>query len=158
MQKSLKKRKFIDVFRLLSPSSMLNIPNIMEKNLVMANILRLSLGRSGFGKSFTTPVQRPPPIQPFLLRKAVSAILFSSFVNKHPFNRAWKRGWSMDYCQCRLICNQIYHRSTSFYSRLPITRTLANSKQNRFPLDSFIHLPLVIRTLDNSNLPLTRSK
>ena len=33
----------------------------MEKNLVMANIFCLSLGRSGFGKSFTTPVQRPSP-------------------------------------------------------------------------------------------------
>ena len=63
----MKKRKFIDVLRLLSPSSMLNIPNIKEKNLVMANILRLSLGRSGFGRSFTTPVQRPPPPpHPFL--------------------------------------------------------------------------------------------
>ena len=47
------------------------------------------------------------------------------------------------------------------YSRFPITRTLANSNQNRFPLD-FLHtfpviLPSVIRTLNNSNLPLTRS-
>ena len=47
------------------------------------------------------------------------------------------------------------------YSRFPITRTLANSNQNRFPLD-FLHtftviLPSVTRTLDNSNLPLTRS-
>ena len=46
------------------------------------------------------------------------------------------------------------------YSWLPITRTLANSNQNRFPLD-FRHtftviLPSVTRTLDNSNLPLTR--
>ena len=30
----------------------------------MANIFRLSLGRSGFGKSFTTPVQRPSPPPP----------------------------------------------------------------------------------------------
>ena len=41
------------------------------------------------------------------------------------------------------------------YSRLPITRTFANSNQNRFPLD-FRHtftviLPSVTRTLDNSN-------
>ena len=41
------------------------------------------------------------------------------------------------------------------YSRIPITRTLANSNQNRFPLD-FCHtitviLPSVTRTLDNSN-------
>ena len=47
------------------------------------------------------------------------------------------------------------------YSRLPITRTLANSNQNPFPLD-FRHtftaiLPSETRTLDNSNLPLTRS-
>ena len=47
------------------------------------------------------------------------------------------------------------------YSWLPITRTLANLNQNRFPLD-FRHtftviLPSVTRTLDNSNLPLTRS-
>ena len=47
-------------------------------------------------------------------------------------------------------------------SWLPITRrTLANSNQNRFPLD-FCHtftliLPSLTRTLDNSNLPLTRS-
>ena len=54
------------------------------------------------------------------------------------------------------------------YSRLPITRALhykleprINSNRNRFPLD-FHHtftviLPLATRTLDNSNLPLTRS-
>ena len=45
--------------------------------------------------------------------------------------------------------------SLALYSRLPITRTLANSNQNRFPLD-FRHtftviLPSVTRTLDNSN-------
>ena len=49
----------------------------------------------------------------------------------------------------------------SIYSWLPITRTLANWNQNRFPLD-FCHtvtviLPLVTITLDNSNLLLTRS-
>ena len=41
------------------------------------------------------------------------------------------------------------------YSRLPITRTLANSNQNRFPLDlchTFtVILPSVTRNLDNSN-------
>ena len=46
-------------------------------------------------------------------------------------------------------------------SRLPITRTLANSNQNRFPLD-FRHtftviLPSITRILDKSNLPLTRT-
>ena len=55
------------------------------------------------------------------------------------------------------------------YSRLPITRTLelphleppANSNSNRFSLDfplAFtLILPLVTRTLVNSNLPLTRN-
>ena len=43
----------------------------------------------------------------------------------------------------------------SYYSRLPVTRTLANSDQNRFPLD-FRHtftviLPSITRILDNSN-------
>ena len=47
------------------------------------------------------------------------------------------------------------------YSQLPITRTLANSNQNRFPVD-FIHtftviLPSVTQTHANSNLPLTQS-
>ena len=46
-------------------------------------------------------------------------------------------------------------------SWLPITRTLANSNQNRFPLDlrhTFtVSLPSVTRTLANSKLPLTRS-
>ena len=49
----------------------------------------------------------------------------------------------------------------SKYSRLPITRTLADSNQNRFPL-GFPHtftviIPSVTRTLDNSILPQTRS-
>ena len=54
---------------------------------------------------------------------------------------------------------QFYVLKKSFkYSWLPITQTLANSNQ---PLD-FRHtftaiLPSVTRTLDNSNLPLTRS-
>ena len=44
---------------------------------------------------------------------------------------------------------------TKNYSRLPITRTLANSNQNRFLLD-FRHtftviLPSITRTLDNSH-------
>ena len=48
------------------------------------------------------------------------------------------------------------------YSWFPITQTLANSNKNRIPLD-FHHkftviLPLVTRTLDNSNLLLTRSR
>ena len=87
MQKSLKKRKFIDVFRLLSPSSMLNIPNIMEKNLVMANILRLSLGRSGFGTSFTTPVQRPPPTaHPFLSYNIVLRCIDPPRIHCNHFN------------------------------------------------------------------------
>ena len=48
------------------------------------------------------------------------------------------------------------------YSRLPITRALANSNPNRFPLD-FLHtftviLPSVTRTLNNSHLLLTRRK
>ena len=48
---------------------------------------------------------------------------------------------------------------TCTYSLLPITRTLANSNQNRFSLD-FRHkftviLPSVTRTLDNLNLPVT---
>ena len=47
------------------------------------------------------------------------------------------------------------------YSRIPITGTLANSNQHRFPVD-FVHTFTVIllsvtRTLDNSNLPLTRT-
>ena len=47
------------------------------------------------------------------------------------------------------------------YIRLPVTRTLANSNQNRFPVD-FLHiftviLPSVTWTLDNLNLPLTWS-
>ena len=48
-----------------------------------------------------------------------------------------------------------------YFSRIPITRTPANSNQNRFPVD-FVHtltviLPSVTRTLDNSNLSLTRT-
>ena len=47
------------------------------------------------------------------------------------------------------------------YSWFPITRTLANSNRSRFPLDILqtftIILPSVTQTLDNSNLPLTRS-
>ena len=55
-----------------------------------------------------------------------------------------------------------FHSSTSYiYGWLPITRTLAHSNQSRFPLDFLLTftviLPLVTRTLDNSNLPLTRS-
>ena len=51
---------------------------------------------------------------------------------------------------------------TCTYSLLPITRTLANSNQNRFSLD-FRHtftviLPSVTRTLDNLNLPVTWSR
>ena len=53
------------------------------------------------------------------------------------------------------------NRLTTLTDQLPITRTVANSNQNQFPLD-FRHtftviLPSVTRTLDNSNLPLTRS-
>ena len=57
------------------------------------------------------------------------------------------------------------NRNTStahlYYSRIPITRTLANPNQHRFPVD-FVHtftviLPSVTRTLDNSNLPLTQT-
>ena len=47
------------------------------------------------------------------------------------------------------------------YSWFPITRTLANSNRSRFPLDILqtftIILPSVTQTLDNLNLPLTRS-
>ena len=46
----------------------------------------------------------------------------------------------------------------SICSRLPITRTLANSNQHRFhtDFDTFTAiLPLVTRTLDDSSLPLT---
>ena len=55
----------------------------------------------------------------------------------------------------------MYMLDYSHYSQLPITQTLANLNQNRFPVD-FVHtftviLPLVTQTLDNSNLPLTRS-
>ena len=67
-------------------------------------------------------------------------------------NRLYLRGGISSECPRMYI---------SRYSRLPITRTLANSNQNRFPLD-FRHtftviLPSVTRTLDNSNLPLTRT-
>ena len=47
------------------------------------------------------------------------------------------------------------------YIRLPITRTLANSNQNRFPVDFLqiftVILPSVTWTLVNWNLPLTWS-
>ena len=47
------------------------------------------------------------------------------------------------------------------YSWLPITWTCPNSNQSRFPLDFLLTftviLPLITQTLDNSNLPLTRS-
>ena len=66
------------------------------------------------------------------------------------------------FVQIRGFCYLNLTRLTKFkYSRLPITRTLANSNQNRFPLDFFhtytVILPSVTRALDNSNLPLTRS-
>ena len=66
------------------------------------------------------------------------------------------------FVQIKGFCYLNLTRLTKFkYSRLPITRTLANSNQNRFPLD-FFHTYTVILTsvtwvLDNSNLPLTRS-
>ena len=62
-------------------------------------------------------------------------ILNSLLINKEGFETVLGTGWK--------------------YSRLPITRTLAYSNQNRFPLDfrrTFtIILPSVTRTLDNSN-------
>ena len=67
-------------------------------------------------------------------------------------------------------CIQIITNYLNFchsYSWLPIIRTLANSNlcansnQSRFPLDFLLTftviLPSLTRTLDNSNLPLTRS-
>ena len=66
------------------------------------------------------------------------------------------------FVQIKGFCYLNLTRSTKFkYSRLAITRTLANSNQNRFPVD-FFHTYTVILTsvtwvLDNSNLPLTRS-
>ena len=66
------------------------------------------------------------------------------------------------FVQIRGFCYLNLTRLTKFkYSRLPITRTVVNSNQNRFPLDFFhtytVILPSVTRALDNSNLPLTRS-
>ena len=47
------------------------------------------------------------------------------------------------------------------YTQLAITRTLANSNQHRFHVVFFhtfaVILPSVTQTLDNSNLPITRS-
>jgi len=53
------------------------------------------------------------------------------------------------------------HDKAPLYSWIPITRTPANSNQNRFPVD-FVHtypviLPSVTPTLDNSNLSLTQT-
>ena len=87
-------------------------------------------------------------IQPFRPRKAVNAILFSSLVNKHPFNRAWKRGWSMDYCQCRNIPS----------IKLVLQSTPANSNPRQLETKSISPGFLHTFTLGNSNLPLTRSK
>ena len=66
------------------------------------------------------------------------------------------------FVQIKGFCYLNLTRSTKFkYSRLTITRTLAKSNQNRFPLDFFhtytVILTSVTRALDNSNLPLTRS-
>ena len=81
-----------------------------------------------------------------------------------------KQGSRLGFCFFIKFVNIFFSRLFSFailkrylrniiYSRLPITRTLPNSNQNRFSLD-FLHsftiiLPSVIQTLDNSNLPPT---
>ena len=71
-----------------------------------------------------------------------------------PIKDLYSNKWKYKTKEARLI----YSRE---YSWLPITRTLANSNQNRFPLDVrhtiTVILPSVTRTLDNSKLPLTRS-
>ena len=73
--------------------------------------------------------------------------------------------WSFPHCfNDKLWVNKqttLVYRWCGDYSRLPITRTFANSNQNRFPLD-FHHtftviFPSVTWTLDNLNLPLTQT-
>ena len=78
---------------------------------------------------------------------------------------------NLSYFRCNISYTKVKTKRSSrhfSYSRLPITRALhykleprINSNRNRFPLD-FRHtftviLPSETRTLDNSNLPLTRS-
>lgn len=67
------------------------------------------------------------------------------------FNRIIVQGFE------QLVDTGLYRGFYNYY----FSRTLANSNQNRFPVD-FVHtftviLPSVTRTLDNSNLSLTRT-
>ena len=95
-----------------------------------------------------------------LLNWTVSQLVYtlSIMLITHPFSQRDFRHYMWiikSQLHIKLLSSKYYK-----YSWLPITRTLANSNQNRFPLD-FHHtftviLPSVTQTLDNSNLMLTQ--
>ena len=77
----------------------------------------------GKARSRKTDQPGPPASCEEALYQKFSYFVFGIFsvpINKQLGGRAWKRGWSIVYCPCSLVSQQIYHRSTS----LPIKYTM----------------------------------